>query len=73
MTNEQKAKEIALSNDIYDTTEVYQSDVVDMLMEMAQWKDEQELQFLQSLIFQSSSQNIFDMINERAKLLKGEY
>ena len=29
MTPQEKATEIALSNDIYDTTEVYQSDVVE--------------------------------------------
>lgn len=50
ISNEEKATEIALSNDIYDTTEVYQSDVVDMLMEMAQWKDEQSAQEKQQLI-----------------------
>ena len=50
MTNEEKAMEIALSNDIYDTTEVYQSDVVDMLMQMAKWKDEQLAEQKQQII-----------------------
>ena len=37
MTPQEKATEIALSNDIYDTTEVYQGDVIDMLMQMHKW------------------------------------
>jgi hypothetical protein len=41
-------------------------------LEKAQWKDAQEIEFLQSLMFQSATYNVFDRINERIKLLKGE-
>lgn len=41
-------------------------------LEKAQWKDEQEIEFLQSLMFQSATYHIFNRINERIKLLKGE-
>jgi hypothetical protein len=72
MTNEEKAIEIANNDDLYNIENGCIEDCRIAALEMAKWKDEQELQFLQSLIFQSSIQNIFDMINERAKLLKGE-
>lgn len=38
----------------------------------AKWADEQEIEFLQSLLFQSATYHIFDKINERIKFLKGE-
>ena len=69
MTNEEKAKEIA---GIYEVYLADEKDVEVACMEMAQWKDEQEIEFLQSLMFQSATQTIFDRINERIKLLKGE-
>jgi hypothetical protein len=71
MTNEQKAREIAeylnQSNGSNSLLECHQA-----AMAIAQYKDEQEIEFLQSLMFQSATQNIFDKINERIKLLKGE-
>lgn len=68
ISNEEKANEIATRwkakglpyNAIYDTA-----------IEAMEWKDEQEIQFLQSLMFHATYY-IFDRINERIKLLKGE-
>ena len=34
---------------------------------MAEWKDEQEIEFLQSLMFQSATQNIFDRIKQNCQ------
>ena len=75
MTNEQKAREIAkeysrpygfgLNND--SSIECYQS-----ALQAMQWKDKREIEFLQTLLFQSATQNIFVRINNRIKLLKGE-
>lgn len=71
ISNEQKAKEIAKylnqPNGSNSLLECHQA-----AMAMAEWKDEQEIEFLQSLLFQSATQNIFDRINDRIKLLKGE-
>ena len=63
--NELKANEICKKH-------IFDSNHVDCCMEMAEWKDEQEIEFLQSLMFQSATQNVFKMINNRIKLLKGE-
>jgi hypothetical protein len=38
----------------------------------AKWADEQEIEFLRGLTFQSSIQSLFEMINDRIKFLKGE-
>lgn len=65
--NETKAKEIATTHDgkIIGFAHI-------AALQMAQWKDEQEIEFLQSLMFHSAAFHIFDKINERIKLLKGE-
>lgn len=42
-------------------------------LQAMQWKDEQEIEFLQSLMFQASTQQALGIIiNNRIKLLKGE-
>lgn len=78
--NEQKAKEIMnkfygnlmphyTHNEVFNRC--FRARYADIL-EAMQWKDEQEIEFLQSLMFQSATYHIFDRINERIKLLKGE-
>jgi hypothetical protein len=43
------------------------------IIAMAEWKDEQEVEFLQSLMFQVSTQQALNIIiNNRIKLLKEE-
>ena len=64
MTNEEKARELSrfASGDIdimrYDTA-----------MDMAEWKDEQTLEFLRSLIFQATPESLNTMINNKIKEL----
>lgn len=84
MTNEEKARVLSnkgclgayISRDaeaLYPTEEVRKRlSIYGACLEAMQWKDEQEIEFLQSLMFQSASYHIFDRINERIKLLKGE-
>lgn len=57
MKPQQKAKKIAESNDIYDTTEVYQSDVIDMLMQMHKWDVEQFEKYIVNLLNQKHIQD----------------
>lgn len=43
------------------------------ILQAMNWKDEQEIEFLQSLLFQASTQQSLNVIiNNRIKLLKGE-
>lgn len=81
MTNDEMAEMIAERNgnqrfckNCDDCCQPYNStdDCFKSAMEAMKWKDEQEIEFLQSLLFQSATQNIFGRINERIKLLKGE-
>lgn len=76
--NETKAREIAKSNGInYKNHSKYEDDMDSTLecyksaLEAMDWKDEQEIEFLQSLMFHATYY-IVDRINERIKLLKGE-
>lgn len=47
--------------------------VEDVMERFAEWKDEQEIEFLQSLMFQASTPKALNIIiNNRIKLLKGE-
>lgn len=72
MTNEKKAKHLA-SREMYGGfTLAEQNAAYQAAMEAMEWKDEQEIEFLQSLLFQSATYHIFDRINDRIKLLKGE-
>ena len=70
MTNEEKAKEIGRMW-YYDNAQpndaAYRGAV-----QMGIWKDEQEIEFLQSLLFQASTQQALGIIiKNRIKLLKG--
>lgn len=71
VSNEQKAKELG-EKYIEKFFSPNEYSIERCLLDMAQWKDEQEIEFLQSLMFQSATYHIFDRINERIKLLKGE-
>lgn len=71
MTNEEKANEIARDMLPYNNAEYHAC--YNSAMKAMQWKDEQEIEFLQSLMFQASTQQALGIIiNNRIKLLKGE-
>lgn len=71
MTNEEKANEIARDMLPYNNAEYHAC--YNSAMQAMQWKDEQEIEFLQSLMFQASTQQALSIIiNNRIKLLKGE-
>lgn len=74
MNNEDYARHLCCSgcNNYVCYTNQKQCQTLKDLLTMAEWKDEQEVEFLQSLMFQSATYHIFDKINERIKLLKGE-
>jgi hypothetical protein len=72
MTNEEKAKTLVDGLGII-YTDCNRVTIKKLLIKMAQWKDEQEVEFLQSLMFQASTQQALNIIiNNRIKLLKGE-
>ena len=81
MTNDEMAKMIAKKlshpnidsfgdgDDEFDTR--FYHVCKDAALQAMDWKDEQEIEFLQSLMFHATYY-VFDRINERIKLLKGE-
>lgn len=83
VSDEDKAREIAkkLSHPNIDSfgdgddefdTRFYHTNK-DAALQAMEWKDEQEIEFLQSLMFQASTQQALNtIINNRIKLLKGE-
>lgn len=75
MTNEEKAIELAENISPYDIggDNAAHYAAKDAALDAMDWKDEQEIEFLQSLIFQASTQQALNIIiNNRIKLLKGE-
>lgn len=70
--NERKAKELG-EKYIEKFFSPNEYSIERCLLDMAQWKDEQEIEFLQSLMFQASTPKALNIIiNNRIKLLKGE-
>ena len=70
MTNEEKAIEI---NGKLKFNAAYQyKTVVDVLVEMAEWKDEQIIDFLYKLSVQSNPAVIYNMITAKITEMKGE-
>ena len=75
MTNEEYAIELAENISPYDIggDNAAHYAAKDAAIEAMAWKDEQEIEFLQSLMFQASTQQSLNVIiNNQIKLLKGE-
>ena len=84
MANEEKAKKKKVITDLEKSIELARKHeelygirnreacCVAACQEMAEWKKQQEIEFLQSLIFQASTQQALNIIiDNRIKLLKG--